>query len=451
MQYPRANQYPDDVFVRLPAYYDDHGGPGWYPELQCPQQAHLAVQYRSALRKNVHIQRKAFFILGIKEELGKQGIREILYSFGAERRFTKCQPLRHFPGHVRTTIQFPCQHKAEDVLMIANRNSHLLVSSSSELKVRYPEIDSRGFNTASTRDILLVREEIPLTSAYIPTIAPSHPAHLPSSQPSRWNAVGYARDAFVNKRKLAEYDPNLYPLAYNHLPDSLDKSSLHSLGCEGMESCGPHDLREAPSPRKRRLLAHKPQPSSLHRYVDIPELRYDDSQISSHLGEFIAPSVLPYGPKNPYTRSQIASADYSQRDSTLRSTLWSTQQIPTKKIKRRKSLFKTKYALGMGAGTYVGDRTVPTGGMVLRGVNAQRRITSLAKRLCALTVTSKNQTEGETQVSGPSIPLADAVECPRQTVLGNGGGAEPLATAETLTFNEQVQAEPGLITLSNKP
>lgn len=104
----------------------------------------------------------------------------------------------------------------------------------------------------------------------------------------------------------------------------------------------------------------------------------------------------------------------------------------------------------MGTGTYVGDRTVPTGGTVLRGVNAQRRITSLAKRLCALTVTSKNQTEGETQVSGPSIPLADAVECLRQTVLGNGGGAEPLATAETLTFNEQVQAEPGLITLSTK-
>lgn len=95
MQYPRANQYPDDVFVRLPAYYDDHGGPGWYPELQCPQQAHLAVQYRSALRKNVYMQRKAFFILGIKEELGKHGIREILYSFGAERRVSR---FSHYSG-----------------------------------------------------------------------------------------------------------------------------------------------------------------------------------------------------------------------------------------------------------------------------------------------------------------------------------------------------------------
>lgn len=219
-----------------------------------------------------------------------------------------------------------------------------------------------------------------------------------------------------------------------------------------MESCGAHDLREAPSPRKRRLLAHNPLPSSLHRYVDIPELRYDDSQISSHLGEFVAPSVLPYGPKNPYTRSQIASADYSQRDSTLRSTLWSTQQHPMKKIKKRKSLFKTKHALGMGTGTYVWDRTVPTGGTVLRGVNARRKITSLAKRLCALTETSKNQTEGETHVSGPSFPSADAVESLRQIVLGNGGGAEPLVTAETLTFNEQVQAEPGLeLTSGNLP
>lgn len=39
--------------------------------------------------------------------------------------FTKCQPLRHFPGHVITTIQFPCQHKAEDVLMIAVSKRHL--------------------------------------------------------------------------------------------------------------------------------------------------------------------------------------------------------------------------------------------------------------------------------------------------------------------------------------
>lgn len=36
-----------------------------------------------------------------------------------------CQPFRHFPGHVMTTIQFPCQHKAEDVLIIAVSNRHL--------------------------------------------------------------------------------------------------------------------------------------------------------------------------------------------------------------------------------------------------------------------------------------------------------------------------------------
>lgn len=95
MQYPRVNQYPDDVFVLLPAYYADHGGPGWYPELQCPQKAHLAVQYRSALRKDVYIHLKAFFIPGIKEELGKQGIREILHSFGAERGVSR---FSHYSG-----------------------------------------------------------------------------------------------------------------------------------------------------------------------------------------------------------------------------------------------------------------------------------------------------------------------------------------------------------------
>lgn len=291
--------------------------------------------------------------------------------------------------------------------------------------------------------VKLVREEFPLKSAYIPTVASSHPAHLPSSQPSRWNAVGYARDAFVNKRKLTEYDPNLYPLAYNHLLDSHDKPSFRGLECEGMERCGAHNLEEAPSPRKRRLLAHHPLSSSLHRYVDMPDLCYDHYEVSFHLGECVVPSVLQCGRKSPYTTSQIATADYSQRDSTLRSTLWSPQQPPKKKIKKRKSLFKTKYALGMGTGTYVGDRTVPTGGTALRDVNDQRRITYLAKRLCALNETSKNQTEGETQVSGTSIPSADVVECMRQIVLGNGGDTEPLSAAETLIFNEEVQAELG--------
>lgn len=39
--------------------------------------------------------------------------------------FTKCQSLRHLPGHVITTIQFPCQHRAEDMLIIAVSNRHL--------------------------------------------------------------------------------------------------------------------------------------------------------------------------------------------------------------------------------------------------------------------------------------------------------------------------------------
>lgn len=85
MQYPRVNRYPDNVLVRLPAYYADHGGPGWYPEVQSPHQTRLAVRYSSALRKNVYIQPNALFISGIKEELGMQGIREILYSLGVER------------------------------------------------------------------------------------------------------------------------------------------------------------------------------------------------------------------------------------------------------------------------------------------------------------------------------------------------------------------------------
>lgn len=143
MQHPRVNRYPDNVLIRLPAYYADYGGPGWYPELQFPHQTRLAVRYSSALRKYVYIQPNALYISGIKEELGKEGICEILYSFGVERgvsrichhsgmeanivqlEFTMYQPLRHLPGLVMTTMQFPSQRQAEDVLIIVVSNDNL--------------------------------------------------------------------------------------------------------------------------------------------------------------------------------------------------------------------------------------------------------------------------------------------------------------------------------------
>ncbi|OXG28849.1 hypothetical protein C361_00501 [Cryptococcus neoformans Tu259-1] len=431
MQYPRVNRYPDNVLVRLPAYYADHGGPGWYPELQSPHQTRLAMRYSSALRKDVYIQPNALFIPGIKEELGMQGIREILYSLGVERglEFTMYRPLRHLSGLVMTTIQFPSQRQAEDVLITVNKNNHLFVSSTSELKARYHEINSRGVNAASTKDILLVREELSLAPAYIPTIVPPHLAHLLSFQPARWNAVGYARDAFVNKRKLTEYDHDLYPLVYGHLHNPSDKRTHHHQGYDRMGRCGPYDRREVPSPRKKRFLAHDFLPSSLHKYEDIPKLHYDDYQVSSHLTESAPESALQYGRKSPDTRFQNTSADYSQLNSTLRSTLWSIQQPPKKKVKRRKILHKTKYALDMGIGSHVGNGTVRP------GINAQRKRTFVSKGLSTLTERNENQIGGENQT--PAV-----LEWLRQTAFGNEGNAEPLATtAEILAFNQAEQGQ----------
>lgn len=259
-------------------------------------------------------------------------------------------------------------------------------------------------------------------------------------QPSRWNAVGYARDAFVNKRKLTEYDHDLHPLVYGHLHDPSDKRTHRGRGYDRMNRCNPHDRRVVPSPRKKRLLAHDFLPSSLHRYEDIPKLHHHDYQVSSHLIESVPESALQHGRKSPYTRFQNVLADYSQHKSASRSTLWNTtQRPPKKKIKRRKNLFKAKYAyaLDMGIRSHVGNETVRT------GANAQKR-TFLSKRLPTLTETSENQMEGENQTEAPSIPSADVLEWLRQTVLDNDGNAKTLATAaETLKVNVPVQAEQG--------
>ncbi|ODN73792.1 hypothetical protein L202_07320 [Cryptococcus amylolentus CBS 6039] len=242
MHYPRVRRYIDDVCVREPAFYADHGGPGWYPELQHPIQVRLAVRYNPLLKKDVYIQPNSLFFSGLKDGLSKGDLRELLDEYGAERgmEFALFQP--HKQNH-RTSIGimlFPSQRQAEDAMYALNKNSnHLGVSrgeNRGDFRVRYSEINSLGHRQDDISDILLVREILSISDAYIPTYIPESKygnVAQPSS-PTGWHAVGYSRDQFTTKRKAQDLDK---------LPQDPRKSGK-----------GKHAAEDTPSPPKRRAL-----------------------------------------------------------------------------------------------------------------------------------------------------------------------------------------------------
>ncbi|TYJ57439.1 hypothetical protein B9479_001755 [Cryptococcus floricola] len=242
MHYPRVGRYIDDVCVREPAFYADHGGPGWYPELQHPNQVRLAVRYNPLLKEDVYIQPNALFFSGLKDGLSKGALRELLDEYGVERgmEFAVFQPHKQIHRSSMGIMLFPSQRQAEDAMYVLNKNSnHLGVSRGGkrgDFRVRYSEINSLGHRQHDISDILLVRENLSISDAYIPTYIPesndgivAHP-----SSPTGWHAVGYSRDEFTTKRKAQDLDK---------LPQDPRKSGKSK-----------HAAEDTPSPPKRRAL-----------------------------------------------------------------------------------------------------------------------------------------------------------------------------------------------------
>ncbi|WVQ72266.1 hypothetical protein IAR50_001815 [Cryptococcus sp. DSM 104548] len=239
MHYSRVKRYIDDVCVREPAYYADPGEPGWYPELQHPNQARLAVRYSPLLEKYVYIQPNSLFFSGLKDGLGKSDLRALLDRFGVERgmEFSLFQPHKSYPSTSMGIMTFPSQRQAEDAMYVLNQNSETLGKVRGEgrndFRVRYSEINSLGLRQHDISDILLVREDLSITDAYVPTyLGDSNGGfpHRPSS-PSRWHAVGYSRDEFSTKRKVQDFET----------PRKDDGK-------------GGHAAEDSPSPPKRRAL-----------------------------------------------------------------------------------------------------------------------------------------------------------------------------------------------------
>ncbi|KAK8844747.1 hypothetical protein IAR55_006597 [Kwoniella newhampshirensis] len=207
MDPPRVKRYVDQIVVRHPSFYPDHGGPGWYPELQYPTQTRLAVRYNPLLEREVYVQLNAVFLSGLNMDMSKEDVMRVLGNFGVahEAKIALFQPNKKQPGYRIAIIQFPSARQAEDAMNLVNDNRH--VFRSQEFRARYSEVNAKGPNEGSVRDILLVREEFSLTPPHVPTVLSSNQLPFPHPPSATWNAVGYSRNASRGKRKSSEDEP----------------------------------------------------------------------------------------------------------------------------------------------------------------------------------------------------------------------------------------------------
>ncbi|WWC90180.1 uncharacterized protein L201_005113 [Kwoniella dendrophila CBS 6074] len=196
---PRAKRTVDNVLVLYPRYYSDPGPEGFYPELQYPVQTRLGIRFHTLHNKNVYIQLNCVFMSGLKMNMTEKDVRDILKGITNEILFTTFK--KHSTRNIKMAcMEFSSARDADEVILFAQFNNRLF--GDERLTVRYSDVNSHN---CSTKDILLVREEIALSPPYNPRSL--RQSYLPFARPARkteelgrWNAVGYSRDSFRSKR-----------------------------------------------------------------------------------------------------------------------------------------------------------------------------------------------------------------------------------------------------------
>ncbi|WRT63229.1 uncharacterized protein IL334_000132 [Kwoniella shivajii] len=162
---PRARRFVDGTLVIRPRYYADPGPEGYYPELQYPIQTRLGIRYSSFLQKQVYIQLNAVFMSGLRPTYTEKDLRNILNDISTNIRFDCFHPHKSRNGKI-TCMEFQSAKQADEVIIFAN--THRTLFSDGDFIARYSDWYARGVNAESTRDILLVREELALSPPYTP-------------------------------------------------------------------------------------------------------------------------------------------------------------------------------------------------------------------------------------------------------------------------------------------
>ncbi|WVQ82910.1 hypothetical protein IAT38_005046 [Cryptococcus sp. DSM 104549] len=299
MQPPRVNRYVDDILIKVPAFYGDTGGPGWYPELQHPVQTRLAVRFNPILGRTVYINPTAIFMTGVRHGMGMEDVRRVFTDLGVGHgmEFTLFTCHKFMTDVSIVIAEFPSARQAEQALLLANENRHLLDTPHFEFRARYSDVNATGPLQGTVRDILLVREELALTRLYLPTTLSS--PHSPPPPTPQWNAVGFSRDAFRGKRKSSEYDaPTSSFDVYRDPAGSWG-------GADGPGDREPHgyDSFRAPTAKRRQL-----EPLSVNQWYTRPS--GGDAQGGNYVqGKGFGPlgmsevNGVKVGARNRYTES----------------------------------------------------------------------------------------------------------------------------------------------------
>ncbi|WWC97546.1 hypothetical protein V866_004430 [Kwoniella sp. B9012] len=330
---PRARRYIDNQLVLPPRFYPDPGPEGFYPELQHPVQIRLGIRFNPLLQKQVYFQMNAVYIAGMSLDMTKDKLKRHLSGITDNFIFTE------FKKHPHREVMLACMEfaslkDADDVICFVRAHTRLF--GGKKVIARYSDIQS---NTESTRDILLVREELALCPPYTPkSIWPPS-----QSQDHHSNATRY--------RTYPPYPP-LDPVKSDGrgkpplTPTIVSSSPLFKPVVCKTDTLDPSFNNEFKTPGSRET------PGSLPPKPPINEVgnKMDDN-VSSNLessSSYIPP--IPTGPKSlierisftPHTSSSIPRDNFNSTNSVADKT--PEPGVPIEKM-QSDQISKALYAL----------------------------------------------------------------------------------------------------------
>ncbi|WWD06316.1 hypothetical protein V865_004406 [Kwoniella europaea PYCC6329] len=308
---PRARRYIDNQLVLPPRFYPDPGPEGFYPELQYPVQIRLGIRFNPLVQKQVYFQMNAVYIAGISLDMTKDRIKSHLSGITDNFIFTEFKKHPHREAML-ACMEFASLKDADDVICFVR--AHTRIFGGKRVTARFSDIQS---NAESTRDILLVREELALWPPYSPK------SIWPPSQ-SQYHHCNSTR--YQKYRPYASLDPvKSHSRGKPPFSPTISSSSPPSkpVVCK-TDTSDPSFNNEFKTPRSREA------PGSLPRKPAVDgSSNKSDHNVSSDLGPSSCHDPpIPTGPKSlierisftPHTSSSFSLENFNSTNSVAAKT-----------------------------------------------------------------------------------------------------------------------------------
>ncbi|WVW81291.1 hypothetical protein I302_103282 [Kwoniella bestiolae CBS 10118] len=287
---PRARRYVDNQLVLAPRYYPEPGPEGFYPELQHPVQTRLGIRLNTVLNKEVYTQLNAVFIAGMRMGITQNEIREYFRGIGDNFIFTEFHKHPH-KDFMITCMEFGSAKDADDVICFTKHNTHLF--GDERVTVRYSDIHSSGYSSGSTKDILLVREELALSPSYTPRSIPlifPYQGNLGSGSWANYPSPIQPQFAFLGSQQRNIQSP------FASTPTIPSRSNEARKACSPSTSVDPFS---ASSSSRSRRESHSKPPASFPRISPmVPSPMNKTFPTPATLSRWDSPfNPIPTGPK----------------------------------------------------------------------------------------------------------------------------------------------------------